>query len=288
MKSFFKGAFLSVLFLIPAFAVIAYGFMGSFGCGLGMGHGFDCRFIVPLFWLSGIVSLGLALALGPSIAMGKRVRTVLIVYVITVAFAPASAFVYFQVLPESFKQEALEGKTEDRCVALSGTERESCLLKVFRTRLFSGPGDISWCEQIKDSVAKTRCQSDVKASQGDGSLCTRLTDAYPSGYHGYPGGASAEEIALSERESCYNTAVFALGNSYVNANYGDYRYSYDEAECAAEPREITKNYCYFRLGRCDLIDNPVISRDCVAYKGAYSIEGADSSQPQSLPPIPNR
>jgi hypothetical protein len=288
MKSFFRSAFFTILFLIPVFGVLGYGFVGSFGCGLGGGNDFSCRVIVPLFWICGIISLGLAFALGPCVALRKRVKTVAVIYIVAVIFAPVTFFMYLQVLPESFKDEVLEGRTEERCFAMSGTERESCLLEVFRTRLLSGPGDISWCEQVNDPVAKIRCQSDVKASRGDGSLCATLTHEYPSGHHGYPGQSSAEKIALNERDFCYNTATFALDNTYVNFNYGDYRYGYDESKCAAESREITKNYCYLRIERCDLISDSTMSRDCLARKEAYLRNSVDSSKRNSLPSLPVR
>lgn len=268
MKTFLKAILFIVLLLIPALGLAFYGFMGAFGCGLGGVHDFVCRVIVPGTNLLSLLAVVLSLVLGSSIAHGRKIKVLVIIYVVSILLAPVSFFTYSS-LPPSIKQEVLEGKNEKNCSMLDGVSKDSCLLSVFRTRLASSKGDISWCEEIIDKSVKTRCLADVSSNQGNPTYCTQITDQYPASYHGQRGDATIDQIAMLEREKCYNRATFALKNTYINTNYGGYRYAYDEKKCSEEPRDIVKNYCYFRLDRCDLIADSTISKDCLLYRSLY-------------------
>lgn len=265
MKTFLKAILFVALLLIPAVGLAFYGFMAAFGCGLGGGHDFFCRVIVPGANLLSFLAVVLSLILGPSIAYGKKIKILVIIYMVSILLAPLSFFVYSNLSP-SIKQEVLEGRNENNCATLDGVSRDSCLLSVFRLRLVSSEGNMSWCEEIIDKSVKTRCLADISSNQGDATYCTQVTDQYPAFYHGQKGETSTDQIAMLEREGCYNRAAFALKNTYINNNHGD---AYDEKKCSQEPRDIAKNYCYFRLDKCDLIADSTISKDCLLYRSLY-------------------
>jgi hypothetical protein len=189
-----------------------------------------------------------------------------ITYFLFMVAAPAAYGIYV-ILPVAVQQEYFERKNEQFCKTLSGVEADKCLLTIYRNRLKATVAQYSWCESIQSPAVKARCLTDLKASRGDASGCTKITEYLPM--NNYVSGTSAATVAMLERENCYRTATFGAHNLLINQNIADYRYGFNVDICTDEPRAITANYCLFRIGRCDLVEDPTMAKDCKLYKNLY-------------------
>ena len=167
--SSFFGKVITIFVLIIAAFFAFFNLVGlSFGCGLGLGHKFDCRVLLPFDWNLFLLEIVLLILFFIFLFLDKKnfVKYLLILNIIVfcLIFAPIRVY-YSHLLSSDFKEKYLEG--------FSATACDQGLPSVPWGQHFSSSEcyyELGLCDKIGEPDSRHSCFFDVEGHLKPGKI----------------------------------------------------------------------------------------------------------------------